>query len=350
MSRSTTSAPTWAVQPGHRRRIAPAQVGVDDLARQVVGKQPVAPHSMNDRPRSHANSSSPSSSPSAARSNAAVMNRACAASSSANRCRGLGTASTKLATSRPRTSGTAPSSRGTAAPSCGRCASTSSSSESASGWAMGELQHPACSSSATCARRRSTRASTGSRLRNDTTRSSSRQPGSSRHAPPGRSRPAITTSAPAGRAGRNSSRSQSSSPAAVSNVSSISTGRSRPPSAAAPASIPSCSRELRRERRRGRLDRPQIEQPGSCPTSRAASARTPSSVVLPTPPGPDIQSTLNGGSGASSAKRNSSSSAARPTNPRLRAPAGDRRRSRRPAARSSLARLSRTCVRPPGRA
>jgi hypothetical protein len=51
----------------------------------------------------------------------------------------------------------------------------------------------------------------GLRLRSDTTRSSSRQPGSSRQALPGRARPATTTSAPAGNAGTNSSRSQSSS-------------------------------------------------------------------------------------------------------------------------------------------
>ena len=129
--------------------------------------------------------------------------------------------------------------------------------------AVGQLEHPARAARRDAgARAGAPRASTGSRLRNDTTRSSSRQPGSSRHAPAGRSRPAITTSAPAGRAGRNSSRSQSSQRRR----------RSRTCRAAAPGAPgrrararpvgPERSRELRRERRRRRLDRPQIEQHG----------------------------------------------------------------------------------------
>ena len=64
--------------------------------------------------------------------------------------------------------------------------------------------------------------------------------------------------------------------------------------------------------RRSRLTAP-------TPASAAASASAPSSAVLPTPPGPWIHNTLNGGSGAASAPRNSSSSAARPTNRRRRA-------------------------------
>ncbi len=85
-------------------------------------------------PRSQANISSPSASPMASRSRPSVAKPAWAATSSARRCRGLGTSAAKQVTNRCTTSGTASRSSGAPPPASLRWDSTSSSRESASGW------------------------------------------------------------------------------------------------------------------------------------------------------------------------------------------------------------------------
>ena len=176
------------------------------------GNIPYGPDSMNDSPRSQENSSSPSRSPKTSPISPAVVSRAWATHSSARRWRGLGTSARKLSTNLPTTSGTAPNSNGpTSRRVACRCERTSTSSDSASGWPCESSTSTPCSSSATPALRSKARASSGSRLRKETTRSRSPQPGSRRHASRAAFLPATTTSARAGSAGMNCSRSQSSS-------------------------------------------------------------------------------------------------------------------------------------------
>ena len=116
-----------------------------------------------------------------------MVSRAWATQSSASRWRGLGTPARKLSTSRPTTSGAAPNSNGpTSAPRPPAAAtSTSTSSDNASGWPCESSSIHPCCSSATPAPRRKARASSGPRLRSETTRSRSPHPGSRRHARPG---------------------------------------------------------------------------------------------------------------------------------------------------------------------
>ena len=253
-----------------------------------------------------------------------MVSRAWATHSSASRWRGPGTPARKLSTNRPTTSGAAPNSNGTTSPAavaC-RCESTSTRSDSASGWPCESSDiHPRCSS-ATPALRRKACASSGSRLRRETTRSRSPHPGSWRHAPPGAFLPATTTSEHAGSAGTNCSRSQSSRPPAASKVSSSRTAGSLPASASradASAGSPSArASSAMNAGGEGSIVRTSRFTTGTS-ASAAASPSARIRAVLPTPPGPQIHSTLNCGSAAASAPRNSSSSAARPTNRRRRA-------------------------------
>ena len=240
---------------------------------------------MNDSPRSQENSSPPSGSPKTSAISPAVVSRAWATHSSARRWRGLGTSARKHSTNFPTTSGAAPNSNGPTSPIACRCERTSTSSDNASGWPCESSSIHACRSSATPTLRSQARASSGPRLRNETTRSRSPQPASRRHASPGPVLPATTTSAHAGSAGTNCSRSQSSSPTAASKVSSSRTTGSPPASAASPGSPrarPSSAMNAGGEgsiARRSRLTAP-------TPASAAPSASAVSSAVLPTPPGP----------------------------------------------------------------
>src|SRR5262249_17420919 len=114
-------------------------------------------------------------------------------------------------------------------------------------------------------------------------------PGSRRHAAPGPFLPATTTNARAGSDGTNSSRSQSSSPTAASNVSNSNTTGSPPASAS--RGNASTERPSARESSAmnaggdGSIVRRSMLT-AFTPSSSADSANAPSSAVLPTPPGP----------------------------------------------------------------
>ena len=173
-----------------------------------------------------------------------------------------------------------------------------------------------CSSNAPeiCSTSSRARTASGKRLRNETTRSRSRQPGSERHRSPGGRRPAITTRVPAGSVGRNSSRSQSSADSSRSAASIMTTVRF-PRESGTAARIPAGV---------GRIRPPSMWSTVK-PALRAASAQADSKVDLPMPPGPCTHNTLNRSqavspaAAASSRAAKSSSSAVRPTKRRDRA-------------------------------
>ena len=190
-----------------------------------------------------------------------MVSRAWATQSSASRWRGLGTPARKLSTSCPTTSGAAPSSNGpTPPPPAAARARPRAATTRAGGRARARASTPAAPPrrprhAGTPARRPARGCARRPRAAGRPTPDPAATP------PPGPFLPATTTSARAGSAGTNCSRSQSSSPTAASNVSSSNTTGSRPPSASSGrlGGQPDRPPELGHERRWRRLDRAQVE-------------------------------------------------------------------------------------------